>query len=142
MIYGIGHDVLEIQRIEALMNKGSGAKFIRRILTEAELELLERRGGNAAEFIAGRFAAKEAVVKALGCGIGREVGFQDIQILPDAYGKPIVTLGGGLGTAPAERPGVPHSSHHYPQPRAGFDLCGNGTEGLSGKESWSLQHGT
>ncbi|MEK4062339.1 MULTISPECIES: holo-ACP synthase [Paenibacillus] len=92
MIYGIGHDVLEIQRIEALMNKGSGAKFIRRILTEAELELLERRGGNAAEFIAGRFAAKEAVVKALGCGIGREVGFQDIQILPDAYGKPIVTL--------------------------------------------------
>jgi holo-[acyl-carrier protein] synthase len=92
LIYGIGHDVLEIQRIEALMNKGAGAKFVRRILTEAELELLERRGGNAAEFIAGRFAAKEAVVKALGCGIGREVGFQDIQILPDAYGKPIVTL--------------------------------------------------
>ena len=45
-----------------------------------------------AEFVAGRFAAKEAIVKALGCGIGMEVGFQDIEILPDDKGKPEVNL--------------------------------------------------
>lgn len=92
MIYGIGHDVLEIQRIAALMNRGSGTRFIRRILTEREIVLAEHRNRNAAEFAAGRFAAKEAVVKALGCGIGWEVGFQDIEILPDTYGKPLVAL--------------------------------------------------
>lgn len=92
MIYGIGHDVLEIQRIAAIIGRGTGAKFIRRILTPSELILAEQRGAGAAEFIAGRFAAKEAIVKALGCGIGREVGFQDVQIIPDAYGKPVVSL--------------------------------------------------
>lgn len=93
MIYGIGHDVLEIQRITATIEKGTGARLIRRILTQAELALAEQRGmTSAAEFLAGRFSAKEAVVKALGCGIGRMVGFQDIEILPDGYGKPVVSL--------------------------------------------------
>lgn len=95
MIYGIGHDVAEIERISAVMTRESGARFIRRILTPAELELAEGRKGNLAEFAAGRFAAKEAIVKALGCGIGRQVGFQDIQVLPDAYGKPSVSLSEG-----------------------------------------------
>ncbi|MNI75590.1 Holo-[acyl-carrier-protein] synthase [compost metagenome] len=92
MIYGIGHDVLEIQRMKEVLGRESGAKFIRRILTPAELELAEERSGRLAEFAAGRFAAKEAIVKALGCGIGREVGFQDIQVLPDESGKPAVSL--------------------------------------------------
>lgn len=63
-----------------------------RVLTAAELQLAAERGGKGAEFTAGRFAAKEAVVKALGCGIGRTVGFQDIEILPDRLGKPEVVL--------------------------------------------------
>lgn len=92
MIYGIGHDVLEIERISKVMKRGLGTKFIRRVLTEQEYQLAERRGGNMAEFVAGRFAAKEAVVKALGCGIGHVVGFQDIEILPDRKGKPEVAL--------------------------------------------------
>lgn len=92
MIYGIGHDVLEIKRISDVMDRGQGTKFIRRVLTEQEYQLVERRGGRVAEFVAGRFAAKEAIVKALGCGIGREVGFQDIEILPDDKGKPEVIL--------------------------------------------------
>ncbi len=92
MIYGIGHDVLEIQRISDVMDRGRGTKFIQRILTEQEYQLVERRGGRVAEFVAGRFAAKEAIVKALGCGIGMEVGFQDIEILPDDKGKPEVNL--------------------------------------------------
>lgn len=92
MIYGIGHDVLEIKRIANITSRGLGSKFISRILTEQELVLAERRGGNTAEFIAGRFSAKEAVVKALGCGIGAEVGFLDIEILPDVHGKPVAAL--------------------------------------------------
>ncbi|OKP73847.1 4'-phosphopantetheinyl transferase [Paenibacillus helianthi] len=92
MIYGIGHDVLEIGRIVSIADGNLGHRFIRRILTGQELVLAKRRGGKAAEFIAGRFSAKEAVVKALGCGIGHTVGFQDIEILPDDQGKPVVSL--------------------------------------------------
>lgn len=92
MIYGIGHDVLEIERISDVINRGLGEKFNQRVLTEQEYELAAHRGGRLAEFVAGRFAAKEAVVKALGCGIGNVVGFQDIEILPDRKGKPEVTL--------------------------------------------------
>lgn len=97
MIYGIGHDVLEIRRMKDILAKASGGKFIRRILTPAELQLAEGRTGRLPEFVSGRFAAKEAVVKALGCGIGSEVGFQDIEILPDSSGKPGVKLTEGPG---------------------------------------------
>jgi holo-[acyl-carrier protein] synthase len=92
VIYGIGNDVLEIRRITALLASGQATGFLQRILTERELELAAGRKGKAAEFAAGRFAAKEAVVKALGCGIGAKVGFQDIEILPDSLGKPVVSL--------------------------------------------------
>lgn len=92
MIYGIGHDVLEIDRIAALVGRGIGTKFMERVLTGRELQLAAARGGKGAEFTAGRFAAKEAVVKALGCGIGQTVGFQDIEIVPDRLGKPEVVL--------------------------------------------------
>ena len=46
------------------------------------------------EFAAGRFAAKEAVVKALGCGIGKSMGFQDMEIIPDVNGKPECLIAG------------------------------------------------
>lgn len=84
--------MLEIGRIVRITDGNLGHRFIRRILTGQELVLARSRGGKAAEFIAGRFSAKEAVVKALGCGIGHTVGFQDIEILPDAQGKPVVSL--------------------------------------------------
>lgn len=92
MIYGIGHDVLEIARITGLMNRNAGKRFAARVLTPQEQVLADGKAGREAEFIAGRFAAKEAVVKALGCGIGETVGFQDIGILPDPLGKPQVSL--------------------------------------------------
>ena len=57
------------------------------------------KAGRLTEFVAGRFAAKEAVVKALGCGVGKAVGFQDIEVLPDSLGKPDVRL----SSAAAER---------------------------------------
>lgn len=92
MIYGIGHDVLEIKRIEKLLSERIGQPFMQRVLTSKEYTLAQSRGPKLVEFTAGRFAAKEAIVKAFGCGIGAVIGFGDIEILPDALGKPEVHL--------------------------------------------------
>ncbi|MEW9700971.1 holo-ACP synthase [Paenibacillus sp. SI8] len=89
MIIGIGTDLVEIARMRKTLESSTGARFLERILTPAERELAEQRRGRLAEFAAGRFAAKEAVVKAVGCGIGKQIGFQDIEVLPDSLGKPI-----------------------------------------------------
>ncbi|WP_127588157.1 holo-ACP synthase [Paenibacillus koleovorans] len=92
MIVGIGTDLVEIARIRRILEQPHGPRFVERLLTPAERELAAARGGGSpgrlAEFVAGRFAAKEAVAKALGCGIGRQVGLQDISVLPGALGKP------------------------------------------------------
>ncbi|RXZ80561.1 holo-[acyl-carrier-protein] synthase [Paenibacillaceae bacterium] len=82
MIIGIGHDLVEMERIAGIMNSGLRERFVRRVLTDAEQVRERALGVNSMEFVAGRFAAKEAVVKALGCGIGAVVGFQDITIMP------------------------------------------------------------
>ncbi|WP_138494945.1 holo-ACP synthase [Paenibacillus pinistramenti] len=91
MIYGIGHDVVEIARMGTILQRSSGGRFLERILTPAE-RALPGAAGRTAEFAAGRFAAKEAVSKAFGCGIGSKLGFEDIEILPDASGKPSAAL--------------------------------------------------
>ncbi|MBP1992362.1 holo-ACP synthase [Paenibacillus eucommiae] len=88
MILGIGTDLVEISRMRKALEQTTGERFLERILTPAERELALQRRGRLAEFAAGRFAAKEAIVKALGCGIGKQVGFQDIEVLPDSLGKP------------------------------------------------------
>lgn len=94
MILGTGIDIVEIARIRKLLDATVGSRFLQRVLTEEERRLAHGNERRIAEFTAGRFAAKEAVVKALGCGIGQEVGFQDISILPDAWGKPECALSG------------------------------------------------
>lgn len=81
-----------MERICALIEGRLKTKFIQRILTDREIELGARRERKLTEFVAGRFAAKEAIVKALGCGIGAVIGFTDIEILPDKLGKPEVVL--------------------------------------------------
>lgn len=71
----------------------SGDRFRLRILTEREQELASaRKDKRLIEFIGGRFAAKEAVSKAFGCGIGGELGFLDIEIDRDERGKPVCRL--------------------------------------------------
>ncbi|MBD3921593.1 holo-ACP synthase [Paenibacillus sp. PR3] len=93
MIIGIGHDIADIDRIAAILGKPTGAKFIDRVLAGAERERAAAlTGRRLAEFVAGRFAAKEAVVKALGCGIGTIAGLHDIVIGRDERGKPEVLL--------------------------------------------------
>lgn len=90
MIVGIGVDIVEIRRIEAAMNRTSG--FLEKIFTDSELEHLKSRNLRS-EYIAGRFAAKEAVAKALGTGF-RSFNFKDIIVENTTLGKPIVTLNG------------------------------------------------
>jgi holo-[acyl-carrier protein] synthase len=92
MIFGVGMDLLEIGRMKKILSGKAAERFLERILTSAERELAHTRKGRLSEFIAGRFAAKEAVVKALGCGIGKSLGFQDIEILPDPLGKPVCVI--------------------------------------------------
>jgi holo-[acyl-carrier protein] synthase len=87
VIIGIGHDIVEIGRISRVLEGTSEQRFMRRVLTDAEFAVALVRT-NRAEYVAGRFAAKEALVKALGCGIGATIGFRDIEIVPDAVGKP------------------------------------------------------
>ncbi|WP_028401274.1 holo-ACP synthase [Ectobacillus panaciterrae] len=89
MIIGTGIDIIELERIEKLMEQ---QKFIDRILTEREQEAAFRlHGQRKVEFVAGRFAAKEAYSKAAGTGIGKEVSFLDLEILNDERGKPVLT---------------------------------------------------
>lgn len=90
MIVGIGVDIVEIRRIETAMNRTSG--FLEKIFTDSELKHLKSRNLRP-EYIAGRFAAKEAVSKALGTGF-RSFNFKDIIVENTALGKPIVTLNG------------------------------------------------
>lgn len=78
--------------MEILLTGPHGQKFVERVLTEAERLIADRKGGKRTEFVAGRFAAKEAISKSFGCGIGRLIGFLDMEILPDPSGKPVVTL--------------------------------------------------
>ncbi|KRE92370.1 4'-phosphopantetheinyl transferase [Paenibacillus sp. Soil766] len=92
MIIGVGTDLLEIARVRSMLEGSSGDRFMERILTPAERDLAQKRRGRLAEFVSGRFAAKEAIVKAIGCGIGKQIGFQDVEVLPDALGKPICTV--------------------------------------------------
>ncbi|MGO4499028.1 holo-ACP synthase [Paenibacillus sp. 2RAB27] len=92
MIIGVGTDLVEIERISKMLEGSSGDRFLERVLTPAERELAQQRRGRLAEFVSGRFAAKEAIVKAIGCGIGKQIGFQDVEVLPDLLGKPVCTV--------------------------------------------------
>ncbi len=83
-----GIDLVEVPRIAAAIERW-GDRFLNRVYTERERE---RYRGRVLE-LAARFAAKEAVMKALGTG-ARGVGWKDIEILPDVRGKPLITLHG------------------------------------------------
>ncbi len=87
MIVGIGNDLLDIGRVEALKNKES---FLKRYFTKEEISLFTRRKYNV-EVIAGNFCVKESVVKALGVGF-KDFSLTDIEVLRDDVGKPYINL--------------------------------------------------
>jgi holo-[acyl-carrier protein] synthase len=86
MIYGVGTDIVNIDRIQKIILKNREG-FIKRVLTEHEQALFANKADSAA-FCAKRFAAKEAFSKALGTGIGRVVSFQDLTVRNNDNGKP------------------------------------------------------
>lgn len=88
MILRTGVDLIEIARIEEVVAR-HGQRYLERIFTPAELA----RSGKRPESLAGRFAAKEAVAKALGTGIG-DVSWQEIEILGDEQNAPTLVLRG------------------------------------------------
>jgi holo-[acyl-carrier protein] synthase len=95
MIIGVGVDIVDICRVRTMLEQPTGQRFIERVLTAAERELAGERRSRLAEFVAGRFAAKEAVVKALGCGIGQKAGFHDVEILSGRQGEPLCAVSQG-----------------------------------------------
>lgn len=86
MIYGIGIDVIEPQRVARLLEK-FGERFARRVLTAREWPGYARTA-NPVLFVAGRFAAKEAFSKAMGTGLRYPVTLQCISVVQDRRGKP------------------------------------------------------
>lgn len=87
-----GIDLIECRRIGELMER-YGERFLTRVLTEGEI----RRAGlyrDATTFVAGRWAAKESILKMIGTGWRGGIAWTDMQILPDELGEPIVQLSG------------------------------------------------
>lgn len=90
MIFGIGIDLIELERIKEAIDRNE--KFIERILSDEELKLCPINKIRKIEFIAGRFSAKEAVAKAVGTGIGKNLSWKDIEISNLDNGKPMVII--------------------------------------------------
>ncbi len=92
MILGVGVDLIEVARIQrALENPRIGQRVRQRVFTDGEAEYCEGRKRKY-ESYAGRFAAKEAVMKALGRGWGRKVGWLDIEVVMAVSGEPGINL--------------------------------------------------
>src|SRR5512141_3455076 len=92
MIAGIGVDVVDIARVQALLDR-HGERFLRRVYTEEEASYA-MGGANRAERLAGRFAVKEAVMKALGTGKSQGILWKDVETVHGRFGKPEVHLHG------------------------------------------------
>ena len=89
-ITGLGTDIIAIARFEKSIKK-YGDKFLDKIFTQSEKDYCKAFADSTPRYAA-RFSAKEAVSKALGCGIGENLAFHDIEILKDPSGKPYVSL--------------------------------------------------
>ena len=95
MIIGLGTDIVEIVRIGEMIDR-HGESFLNRIYTEEEIRYCQKRK-HCNEAFAGRWAAKEAIMKVLGTGFVRGIGWQDIEVLAEKNGKPFVKMTGGAG---------------------------------------------
>ncbi len=102
-IFGIGIDVVEVDRIAAAIER-HGESFLAKLFTTSERDYCASKK-NAALHFAARFAAKEAVSKALGTGIGSQAGWLDLEIIREESGAPKLLLH-GAAAAFAEKNGV------------------------------------
>jgi len=97
VIAGLGVDIIEIDRIRRTMAE-SGESFLRKLFTDGEIAYCSARH-NAAQHYAARFAAKEAVSKAMATGWAGEFAWKDVEIANEPSGRPVVTLHGALRAA-------------------------------------------
>lgn len=127
-IIGHGIDLVETERIEQVWRRHPD-RFLDRILTAAERAYCERRK-NPVPNIAGRWAAKEAILKVLGTGWRGEIAWTDMEILNDRAGRPHLTLGGHCRTLADEKGitrfelSITHTQHY-----AAASAIGIGDEG-------------
>ena len=91
-IFGIGTDIVNIKRMDVSL-KRNGDKFKNNIFSKNEISYCEKKK-NSAAYYAKRFAAKEALSKALGTGIRKGINFKNIEITNDNFGKPSIELKG------------------------------------------------
>ena len=96
IIFGIGTDIVNIKRLEASIKK-YGKAFKTRIFSKGEIQYCEKKK-NSISFYAKRFAAKEALSKALGTGIRKGINFKNIEISNNKLGKPSIKLSGSTAT--------------------------------------------
>jgi holo-[acyl-carrier protein] synthase len=91
MVIGLGSDIVSVGRVQKVFARRPA--FAARILTDSEHRIFKERN-NSAEFLSGRFAAKEALLKAFGTGLRNGLAFRDIDITADPLGAPAVSLHG------------------------------------------------
>ena len=95
-IFGIGTDIVNIKRMEKSLRR-NGDAFKKRIFSKNEIIYCERKK-NPFTFYAKRFAAKEALSKALGTGIRKGINFKNIEISNNKFGKPSIKLSGSTAS--------------------------------------------
>ncbi len=96
MVFGIGIDIIEIDRVKNSVEK-YGDHFLKKVYTQTELDYCLSKS-NKYQHLAARFAAKEAVFKAMTTGWSKDVGWQDIEIYNEPNGLPLVNLKGDLNS--------------------------------------------
>lgn len=94
MVKSIGLDIVEVKRMNRDIEK-FGDTFVRRILGDLEYELYQKRNDKA-QFLAGRFAAKEAVIKGLGIYLQDRPPYKELQIIKDSSGQPLLQMSDSL----------------------------------------------
>ena len=93
MVVSVGIDLIEVERImKAVDDPRIGSRFRQRVYTQAEIDYCEKKRRGKYKSYAGRFAAKEAVMKALGRGWGAKVRWLDIEVARSRSGKPEIVL--------------------------------------------------
>ena len=115
-IFGIGVDMVEVERIQHSLDR-FGERFLRRVFTEGEIAYCQSMKFPA-RHLAARFAAKEAVSKAFGTGIGKAMGWRDIDVHKKESGEPFLIFHDGAASLAKERSvksaliTLSHTDHH------------------------------
>lgn len=101
VILGIGTDIIECDRIARMLQR-HGDHFVKRVFTEQEIRYCSERKGTDQHF-AGRWAAKEAVLKAIGTGWIAGIAWTDVEIANETSGRPVIRLYGGAAKIAEEK---------------------------------------